>query len=159
MNRIFWALAFALAVPSAATAQDTPPPRIARTLPANTMIAITPVQEITSKKMKEGDVVSFQVINDLVENGTIIVPRGTPVRGTITWRTGKGIGGKSAKFDVTFNSVNVGGRDWALRGTHRQEGKGNTVAALLGSILISGRSAVMMPGQSVNAFTAEQITY
>ncbi|MCC4232665.1 hypothetical protein LL253_08170 [Sphingobium soli] len=129
----------------------------AATLPANTMIVVTPVQEVTSKKMKEGDAVAFQVVNDVVENGAVIIPRGTPVKGTVTWRTGKGIGGKSAKFEVTFNSVQLAGRDWGLRGSHRQEGRGNTMAALFGSMLISGRSAVMVPGQLVNAFTSEAI--
>ena len=129
----------------------------AETLPANTMIGVTPVSEITSIKMKEGDAAAFQVVNDVVEKGAVIIPRGTPVKGTITWRTGKGIGGKSAKFEVTFNSVNIAGRDWALRGSHRQEGRGNTMAALLGSMIISGKSAVMTSGQLVNCFTAEPI--
>jgi hypothetical protein len=42
---------------------------------------------------------------------------------------------------------------------HRQEGKGNTVAAVLATWIVSGRSAVMLPGQLVNAFTAEPISY
>jgi hypothetical protein len=33
------------------------------------------------------------------------------------------------------------------------------VGALLGSIVISGRSAVMLPGQLVNVFTAEPVVY
>lgn len=122
------------------------------------MVVVTPVEEITSINMKEGDVVAFQVVNDVVQDGAVLIQRGAPVKGTITWRTGKGIGGKSAKFIVTFNSVDIAGHAWALRGTHRQEGRGNTMAALLGSMLISGRSAVMTPGQLVNCFTAEQIT-
>lgn len=73
-------------------------------------------------------------------------------------RSGKGIGGKSAKFEVTFTTVSIGGHEFAMRGKHRQEGKGNTVAALLGSMVISGHSAVMEQGQSVPAFTAEPIT-
>lgn len=46
-----------------------------------------------------------------------------------------------------------------MSGMYRQEGRGNTVGALLGSIVISGRSAVMEPGQLVNAFTAAPIPY
>jgi hypothetical protein len=75
----------------------------------------------------------------------------------VTWRTGKGIVGKSAKFDLTFNAVSVGGQEYALKGKHRQEGKGNTLAALLGSWVVSGHSAVMESGQMVNAFTAVPI--
>jgi hypothetical protein len=133
-------------------------PAVARiVLPTDTVVVVTPVQEITSKKMKEGDMQRLQVANDLVSNGVVVVPRGSPVTAMVTWRTGKGIGGKSAKFELTFQSVNVRGKDYALKGKWRQEGRGNTVAALLGSMLISGHSAVMTSGQMVNAFTAEDI--
>lgn len=126
-------------------------------LPADTVLQVTPVEEITSKKMKEGDVKTLQVAADAVENGVVVIPRGAPVKATVTWHTGKAIGGKSAKFDLTFNTVTVRGHEYALKGKWRQEGKGNTVAALLGSMLISGHSAVMTSGQMVNAFTAEPI--
>jgi hypothetical protein len=127
-------------------------------LPVDTIIQITTVQEITSINMKEGDRHTLQVATDVSENGVVIIPRGSPVHATVTWRTGKGIGGKSAKFELTFNSVTVRGQQYALRGTHRQEGRGNTAAALLGSMVISGRSATIQPGQTLNAFTAEAIT-
>lgn len=107
--------------------------------------------------MKEGDVERLQVSADVVQDGVVVIPRGSPVRATVTWRTGKGIVGKSAKFDLTFNAVSVGGHEYALKGKHRQEGRGNTVAALLGSWVVSGHSAVMQSGQMVNAFTAEPI--
>jgi hypothetical protein len=123
----------------------------------DTMLSVTPVDEITSIKMKEGDTYMLQVATDVAQNGVVVIPRGAPVKGTITWRTGKGIGGKSAKFDMTFSTVTVHGKPYALTGKHRQEGKGNTVAALLGSMFISGRSAIMTSGQVVNAFTAEPI--
>ncbi len=128
-----------------------------RVLPADTIINVTPTTELTSKQMKEGDDVVFQIANDVAENGTVFLRRGAPVKAKITWKTGKAIGGKSAKFEVTFVSVNANGKTWQLKGKHRQEGKGNTVAALLGSMLVSGHSATMSPGQIVTAFTAEPI--
>lgn len=126
-------------------------------LPAETMIQVTPVQEISSIDMVEGDQHMLQVVSDVSHNGVVVIPRGAPVLGTITYRTGKGIVGKSAKFEITFNAVTVNGRNYALRGMHRQEGRGNTVAALLGSMIVSGRSAIMTSGQVVNAFTSEPI--
>ena len=126
-------------------------------LPADTIINVTPTTELTSKKMREGDDVVFQIANDVAENGVVFLRRGSPVKAKITWKTGKAIGGKSAKFEVTFVNVNANGRTWQLKGKYRQEGKGNTVAALLGSMLVSGHSATMSPGQIVTAFTAEPI--
>jgi hypothetical protein len=118
---------------------------------------VVPVEDITSMNMKEGDQERLQVASDVIENGIVVIPRGSTVQATVTWRTGKGVGGKSAKFDLTFNTVTVAGHQYALKGKHRQEGKGNTVAALFGSMIISGHSAVMESGQMVNAFTAEPI--
>ena len=146
---MIWAAA--LAVSTGAYAQGE------GTLPASTLVTVTPNEEITSKKVEVGTRVSFSVVNDIVENGAVAIPRGSQVAGTIAWQTGQAIGGQSGKFEVKFDSVNVRGRDYALWGVHRQEGKGNTAAALLGSILVSGRSAQMLPGQMATAFTAEPI--
>ncbi|PJG48319.1 hypothetical protein CAF53_08760 [Sphingobium sp. LB126] len=120
---------------------------------------MTPIEEITSKEMKVGQVRNFIVVNDVVEDGAVVIRRGAPVKATVSWRTGKGIVGKSAKFELTFDSVRAGGRDWRLRGSVRQEGRGNTTGALLGAAIITGRSAVITPGQLINVFTAEEIPF
>lgn len=128
-------------------------------LPSGTMLVVTPAQEISSKHIEEGQQVLFRVVNDVVEGNKVVIRRGSSVTGTITWKTGRAIGGKSGKFEVTFNSVSVGGRTIALTGKHRQEGRGNSVGALLGSMVISGRSAVMLPGDLVNVFTGHEFVY
>jgi hypothetical protein len=128
-------------------------------VPVNTLVVVTPTEEITSKEMRVGQIRNFMVVNDVVEDGAVVIRRGAPVKATVSWRTGKGIVGKSAKFELTFNSVRSGGRDWALRGSVRQEGRGNTTGALLGAAIITGRSAVIAPGQLINVFTAEEIPF
>lgn len=145
------------AAPSAQTA--TAPQAVSRALPASTLISVTPDAEISSKHVEVGQKVGFSVVNDINDEGVVVIPRGSQVVATVTWKTGKAVGGKSGKFEVTFEKVNVRGRDYAMRGVHRQEGKGNTVAAVFATWLVSGRSAVMQPGQFVNAFTAEAIPY
>ncbi len=132
---------------------------VSRVLPASTLISVTPDAEISSKHVEVGQKVGFSVVNDIIDGGVVVIPRGSQVVATVTWKTGKAVGGKSGKFEVTFEKVNVRGRDYAMRGVHRQEGKGNTVAAVFATWLVSGRSAVMQPGQFVNAFTAEAIPY
>lgn len=122
---------------------------------AGTMVAMTPMTEIASSKVKVGDSFEFTVVNDVVENGVVAVPRGAKALGMIKWKTGKAIGGKSGKFEIAFKQLTVNGKVVPLSGVHRQEGKGNTVGALFGSMWISGRSAIMTPGQVVNAMVAE----
>lgn len=126
-------------------------------LPADTVIQVTTDHEITSKHMHEGDVEQLQVATDVAENGVVVIPRGAPIKATVTFRTGKGIMGKSAKFEITFTAVTVHGAEFALKGKHRQEGRGNTLGALLGSAIITGHSAVIQPGQVLTAFTAQPI--
>jgi len=160
MMRHVLPLAFlAVAMPLAAQTGSFPASvASAVVVPVNTLVVVTPTEEITSIDMKVGTVRNFMVVNDVVEGGEVMIRRGSPVKATVTWRTGKGIVGKSAKFELTFNSVRSGGRDWALRGSVRQEGRGNTTGALLGATFITGRSAVITPGQLINVFTAEEIS-
>lgn len=133
-----------------------PAPRTV-TLPINTLVQVTPANEITSKEMKEGTTREFLVVNDVEYQGLVLIPRGSPVEALVTWRTGKGIVGKSAKFELSFDRVQVNQATYRLRGMHRQEGRGNTAGALLGAAIITGKSATMTPGQIVNVFTAEPI--
>lgn len=128
-------------------------------LPASTILQVTPTAQIRSNRIEEGDVFQFTVVQDVVENGYIVIPRGAVVQGTITWKTGRAIGGKSGKFDITWNHITVGGQQFQLQGVHRQEGRGNTLGAVLGSVLISGRSAQLDPGNIITAMTAVPIPY
>lgn len=153
----FIAAAPSIAQPAVVEAQRVD--KLASVLPVNTMLMVTPEQEVISKKMKEGDKHRFLVVEDIVYNDAIVIPRGSPVLAVVTWRTGKGVVGKSAKYDLSFELVRIGQKSWKIRGQHRQEGRGNTAGALLGSMIITGKSAVMLPGQIVNAFTAEPIPF
>jgi hypothetical protein len=131
----------------------------ARFLPAGTQVSLASIQELSSKHIKEGERYQFTVVTDVTESGVVVIPRGSIATGVVTMQTGRAIGGKSGKFDITFEKVEANGVTFPLMGVHRQEGKGNTVGALLGSILISGRSAVMLPGQIVTAMIKERTTY
>lgn len=141
-----------------AVAQVSSPVAV-KLMPENTLLQLTPMQEISSKHVEEGQEVAFATVGDVTEGASVVIPRGSPVTGLITWKTGRAIGGKSGKFEVTFKSVRVRGKSYPMSGSYRQEGRGNTVGALLGAIVISGRSAVMLPGQIVNGFTAAPIPY
>ena len=126
-------------------------------LPMDTLVTVAAVEEISSKHVREGDVKMLQIASEVSQNGVVVIPRGAPVKATVSWRTGRGIVGKSGKFELTFNSVTVNGVEYALKGKHRQEGRGNTTGALLGASFISGRSGVIESGQVMNAFTAVPI--
>jgi hypothetical protein len=133
--------------------------QVARFLPAGTLVSLTPLEELTSKHMREGTQYAFMVVTDVVDNGVVVIPRGSKAIGIVTMQTGRAVGGKSGKFDISFQSVAANGVTFPLSGVHRAEGKGNTLGALFGSIIISGHSAVMLPGDVVMAFTRDRTAY
>lgn len=47
-------------------------------MPARTPITVTPMQEISSKKIQEGEAYRFATVGDVVENGFVVIPRGSP---------------------------------------------------------------------------------
>jgi len=130
-----------------------------RYLAAGTIVSLTPLEELSSKRIKEGERFQFIVVNDVSDNGVVVIPRGSTATGVITMKTGRAVGGKSGKFDVSFESVTANGVTFPLSGVYHQEGKGNTLGALFGSIIISGHSAVMQPGQIATAFTKDRTAY
>jgi hypothetical protein len=147
--------------PSAAQSVTVPQanPAAARFLPAGSIVSLTPLEELSSKHIKEGQRYQFIVVNDVVDHGVVVIPRGSPATGIVTMKTGRALGGKSGKFDVTFESVAANGVTFPLSGVFHQEGKGNTLGALFGSIWISGHSAVMQPGQVATAFVKAATAY
>jgi hypothetical protein len=106
-------------------------------LPANTEVAVTPNDDVTSKGIKVGHTFVISTMNDVMYNGYVVIPKGTPGQAKVTWRTGKGAFGKSAKMEVSFESLTLGGRKIALMGKHRQDGQGNT-GATLGTVAVAG---------------------
>lgn len=132
---------------------------VVRFLPAGTQVSLTPLEELSSKHIKEGEHFQFTVVSDVVENGIVVIPRGSMATAVVSMQTGRGIVGKSGKFEITFESVTANGVTFPLMGIHRQEGKGNTVGALLGSMWISGHSAVMLPGEIATAMIRERTAY
>lgn len=128
-------------------------------LPAGTLVRLSPLQEISSKHMREGQRFPFVVVEDVVENGVAVIPRGSSATGVVTAQTGRAVGGKSGKFDISFESVTANGIRFPLTGMSRKEGKGNTMGALFGLIFISGRSATLLPGEVVTAFTSAETRY
>ncbi len=133
-------------------------------LPPNTEVAVTPNDNLTTKGTKEGDTFMISTVFDVMYNGYVVIPRGTPGQGTIVWRTGKGAFGKSAKMEIQFNWLDLNGRRISLTGKHRQEGEGNTGAAI-GAVVavgvfgafVTGKSAKVPHGMQLSARTAEAL--
>ncbi|MFA7585041.1 MAG: hypothetical protein WCY11_02435 [Novosphingobium sp.] len=132
------------------------------TVPQNTAVHLTVNDEVSSKTVKEGDTFALSVSQDVVINDYIVIPKGTKAVAEITWRTGKGAFGKSAKMEFAFKHLELGGRRIPIEGKHRQEGAGNTgatigtaVAVGVFSAFVTGKSAVLQEGREFTAHTVD----
>lgn len=133
-------------------------------LPANTEIALTMNEDLTTKggRIDEGHMFRLTVSQDVRIGNFIVIPRGTPAFGEVTWLTGKGAFGKSGKMEIDLRYVDLNGRRVPVTGHYRQEGEGNTVATVAGiiavgvfSAFITGKSARIPRGRELKAFTSE----
>lgn len=157
----------ASAAPAAPAAQAEPALRQIMLAP-NTEVAVTPNDTLTTKgkQIKAGYKFRLATMFDVMQDGFVVIPKGTPGEGTVTWMTNKGSFGKSGKMEVSFDWLDMGGRRIPLTGTFRQEGEGNTgatvgaaVAVGVFSAFVTGRSASIANGQQLRARTVEPLTF
>lgn len=133
-------------------------------LPTNSELVVRMNSELNSKKAREGSTFVATVAYDVMLGNVVVVPKGTPVNGVVTWRTGKGAFGKSAKMEYELRSFDLGGQRYALSGKFRQEGKGNTGAAV-GAVVavgvfgafVTGKSAIVEQGRELKVYTTTVI--
>lgn len=133
-------------------------------LPSNSDIWLSLDNELNSKKARVGDPIAFKVSRDVMVGQYVVIPRGTPGMGRVTYRTGKGAFGKSAKMEFDIDNVALPSRTIPVSGHYRIEGNGNTgatvataVAVGVFSAFVTGHSAVAAQGSEWKAATKEAI--
>lgn len=151
----------AAASPAAATADAG-----LLTLTAGTPITLAVTQEVNSSTHRAGDTFPLTVLNDVRIGDTIVIPRGTPARGEITWRTGKGAFGKSGKLEFSLRYIELNGQRIPVTGDYRQEGEGNTIATGVGIIavgvfagFITGKRARLPMGRELMSQLAQPVPF
>lgn len=156
---------------SAAVAQDSSVPvaAVARggaaanaQLPANTEVLLSMNEDLTTKggRIEVGYKFGLTVAADVMLGDYVVIPKGTPAVGEVTWLTGKGAFGKSGKMEIQVRSIDLNGRRIPVTGKYRQEGEGNTVATIASVALlwpaapfVTGKSARIPAGRELKAFT------
>jgi hypothetical protein len=136
-------------------------------LPANTPVIVALSGSLSSSANKVGDTFPLSVVQDVVKNGQVVIPRGTRAVGEVVWRTGKGGFGKSGKLEIAVRHIELGGQRLPVTGKFRQDGKGNTVGAvagvaiagLVGGFLIKGKAGVIPHGQEITVRTTSAFAF
>ena len=136
-------------------------------LAVGTPITLAVSQEVTSTSHRAGDMFALTVANDVRVGDTIVIPRGTPAQAEITWRTGKGAFGKSGKLEFGLRYIELNGQHIPVTGTYRQEGEGNTVAAIgawvaagvIGGLVVTGHRARVPAGRELMSQLAQPVPF
>lgn len=152
------------APPAAVIASEAP--AIAAALAAGTPVFVMLDADLSTMTAKLGDRFPVVVLHDVIEHGTIVIPRGATGHGEVTFTTNKGAFGKPGIIGITLRQLQIGGRQFALSGRYREEGANNngaTAAAMFTvgvfSAFIKGKPGVIPRGRELKARTGEPIAF
>lgn len=120
-------------------------------LPGATEIWVAPKNDITSASLHEGDTFDVTVSRDVLFGNYMVIPRGTPGHARITWRTGRGLYGKSAKIEFDLTDIVVADAVVPITGHYRLAGRGNTAATIGVGIAAGVIAAAFVTGHSAEA--------
>jgi hypothetical protein len=153
-------------LPSDQPASTSQPSSQQVVIPSNTEVVLRMSDELSSKggQIKAGHTFRLTVAYDVRVNGVTAIPSGTPAIGEVTMRTGKGVFGKSGKMEIALRRIDLNGQAIPIDGKFRQEGEGNTLAALGavfiagGLLFVTGKSAVIPRGKELSGYTQSAVT-
>lgn len=119
-------------------------------IPKDTVLNLELETEITSKKAKVGDDVPLVMMDNLIINDVVVIPKGTRVNAKVTKATGAGLFGRAGKLEFMIDSVN------ALNGvkipleytTKREAGSDDGAIAVVAAVSVIG--GLFMKGKNVN---------
>jgi hypothetical protein len=131
------------------------------TIPSNTEVILRMGEDLSTKggQIKLGHVFNLTVAYDVRVGGVVAIPAGTPAKGEVTMRTGRAVFGKSGKMEIELRSIDLDGQRIPITGKYRQQGDGDTLAAVGAVVLaapllvITGKSASIPRGRELSAYT------
>ena len=118
----------AVAATPAAPVMAQPLPQVGAgsALPSNTDVWLTLDRKLDSHDVKLGDALTFKVARDVMLGNFIIIPRGTPANGRITYRTGRGAYVDMALLDTQVAVLGNQALNWMISGqVPRRMGNGH----------------------------------
>jgi hypothetical protein len=152
---------FALAVISPALAQAS------GTVPAGTKIPVVTDQSVSSKTAKIGQSISGTVSQNVMSGGTVLIPKGSEVKLTVTSVQASGRLSTPAKLYLRLRSVTVGGKTYTVatssagrtlggKGKRDAEfiGGGAAGGAIIGALAGGGKGAAIGAAAGAGAGTA-----
>jgi len=152
-------LALALLWPVLAQAEGT--------LPQGTKITVVTDQSVSSKTAKAGETVTASVAHDVISDGKVVIPKGSPVKLTVSSVQASGRLSTPAKLYLRLRTVTVGGKTYTiatssagrtLGGKGKRDagfiGGGAAGGAIIGALAGGGKGAAIGAAAGAGAGTA-----
>ena len=124
-------------------------------VPAGAELDVRLERELSSETAQVEDRFEATTVVDLRENGRVLIPAGSRVRGVVTAVRNAGRLERKGELQLSFDQITVNGRNYPIRGTvtqaleaggYREDaekiGAGAAVGAILGGILGGVRGAI-----------------
>ncbi|MCQ2246471.1 MAG: hypothetical protein MJZ69_06765 [Bacteroidaceae bacterium] len=125
----------------------------AQTIKAGSLISVQSNKEVRAKKLNVGDLVEFEVYEDLKVQGAVAVPKGSKAYAKVLEARKSGIAGTKGKLKIEFIYCQVGETKIPLEGEIDFAGKNRTggtvaAAAIVAAplIFLSGKKAFIPEG-------------
>ena len=120
---------------------NQPAPAYNLTVPAGTELAIRINQNISVKHTPAGSHFTGEVAESVTSNGSVLIPRGTPVRGRVDASHERGHFKGSSILELRLTSMTLNGSEYGLDthdNVHTKKGKGKRTAGFIGGMTGAG---------------------
>jgi hypothetical protein len=137
-----------------------PPRASAAPIAEQTVVTVKLLQSLQSGHERRGDRIRMEVAEDLKgPDRAVLIPKGTPVVGTITRSSGRKMFGRPGKLDFTIDYIKLGDQVRVpLRSTSTEvRGRNNSAAAITTAVLLTP-VAVLLKGREVTVEEGRQFT-
>jgi len=107
-------------------------------IPDGTRVSVRLLQSISSETSKQGDSVSFEVIEDVSVNGHVVIKQGAPARGAILEAAPKGRMGRAGKlvFAIT-ETKGIDGSTIRLRSANAKSGESHVTGVVVTTAIVA----------------------
>lgn len=127
--------------PNGAPAQPAAPPPYNLTVPAGTELAVRVNQRIDVKHAVPGEHFTGEIVEPVMRDGAVLIPRGTPVGGRIDEAHRRGHFKGASVLELRLVSMRLNGYDYGID-THdtvrTKKGKGKRTAGFIGGLTGAG---------------------
>lgn len=155
-----------VAMPADAVQQAAPGSQIV--IRGGAQIPLRFVSELTTEEraVRVNDRVRLEVAEDVVMQGVVVIPRGTPVTGELTRVRYKGMWGRSGAIEGRVVNMQLNGRTVRMSGTFSDRGVTGTAGVVASIALVpvvgffvTGTSARIAAGAGTTGYMDEDVTF